>query len=86
MSSDTLLGPVVVDVPVTLRITIGFPDGLPIDAARAAVVLACQAADRLGYVSQERIRAFNAMNRLDHFTPGVIESVKCLVDDLAPGM
>lgn len=70
--SDT----VVVEVPVTLRIAVAFPDGSPADPAVAAKKLAEQAAKSLTHVSHPQLCAFNEVNRVHPFASGVLESVE----------
>lgn len=71
-SADT----VVVEVPVTLRIAVAFPEGTPSDPRQAARQLAAEAAKSLTHVSQPQLRAFNEVNRLHPHGTGVLQSVE----------
>lgn len=64
-----------IEVPVTLRIAVAFPDGEPADRRQAAEHLAQQAARRLTRVSDQRLKAFNAVNKIHDLGDGEICSV-----------
>ncbi|WP_155524617.1 hypothetical protein [Oleisolibacter albus] len=51
-----------VQVPVTLTLSLCFPDGLPADAGAVARQLAACAAERFTHVSRPEICAFNAVH------------------------
>jgi hypothetical protein len=66
---------VVVEVPMTMRISVQFPAGAP-RAAGAAAELAEWAAQRLAHVSHSQIDACNELNRLFPHHPGVVAEVE----------
>lgn len=77
MTALSALPTVVVEVPVTLRVAVAFPDGAPADACQAARDLADEAARRLTHVSEPQLRAFNEVNRLHPHGEGVVAGVEC---------
>ncbi|MCR6629861.1 MAG: hypothetical protein NVV74_07290 [Magnetospirillum sp.] len=77
MTASSANQTVVVEVPVTLRIAVAFPDGAPADARQAATELASEAARRLTHVSAPRLRAFNEVNRLHPHGEGVLAGMEC---------
>lgn len=66
---------VVVEIPVTLRVAVTFPEGAPPDPRRAAEQLARQATESFTHISASRIQAFNAVNRIHAFASGEVCSV-----------
>ena len=69
----------IVDVPVTLSISVSFPEGQPADAQGATVAIAALAAEHFAHVSHARIAAFNEVNRIHPHGSGVIETVTSTV-------
>lgn len=70
---------VVVELPMTLRVCIAFPDGAPRDAQAEATTLANWIAGKLGHVSHAQIDACNEVNRLFPHGAGVVTSVDAQV-------
>lgn len=83
MSESSVMDTVVVEVPVTLRIAVGFPEGVPADADHAARALAAEAAKSITHMSQPRLRAFNEVHRIHPVGEGVLESVESELPALA---
>lgn len=77
MNAPSAVPTVVVEVPVTLRIAVAFPDGAPADARQVARELAGEAARRLTHVSEPQLRAFNEVNRLHPHGEGVVAGIEC---------
>ena len=71
MSNDTT---VVVELPMTLRVSITFAEPAPADR-QAAAALADWVAGRLTHVSHAQIDACNEMNRLFPHGAGVVTAV-----------
>ncbi len=72
MSNDNT---VVVEVPMTLRVSVAFPDQAPTDPETAATALAGWMAGRLSHISHAQIDACNEMNRLFPHGEGVVTDV-----------
>ena len=66
---------VVVELPMTLRVSIAFPDGSPRNPQAEASALAGWAATKLSHVSHDQINACNELNRLFPHGAGVVTSV-----------
>jgi len=66
---------VVVELPMTLRVSVGFPDGEPRDPQAEATALAGWVAGKLSHVSHAQINACNELNRLFPHGSGVITDV-----------
>lgn len=73
---------VVLEVPVTMRVTIAFPQAPSGDARAEAQALAADAARSFAHVSAARLHAFNEVNRLQH--PALHGEV-VMVESVAPG-
>jgi len=69
MSTDTT---VVIELPMTLRVSVDFPDGAPRDPQAEAAALAGWAASKL---SHAQINACNELNRLFPHGMGVVTNV-----------
>jgi hypothetical protein len=70
---------VVVEVPMTLRVSVAFPDQAPNDPQAAATALAGWIADRLIHISHAQIDACNELNRLFPHGVGVVTDVDARV-------
>jgi len=71
---------VVVQVPLTMEISVSVPHGAPGEATRIARDLAYEAARSLGHVSHAAISAFNETNRVYHHGASVVTAVQTHVD------
>ena len=69
MPSETT---VVVEVPMTMRIAVSFPEGASCDPKTDAAALADWAAHKLSHVTHAQIDACNEINRLFPHGAGVI--------------
>ena len=76
---------VMIDVPMTLRVSVAFPDPAPSDPQAAASTLAGWMADRLVHVSHAQIDACNELNRLFPHGDGVVTDVAVQVGQSTPG-
>ncbi|CAH2599199.1 conserved protein of unknown function [Rhodovastum atsumiense] len=76
MTDDTT---VVVELPMTMRISVTFPDGLPGNPQADAAALADWAARKLSHVSHAQIDACNELNRLFPHGRGVVATVDAQV-------
>lgn len=84
MSAKSAPEIVVVEVPVTLRVEVIFPEGPPRDSLQSAHFLAVCAAKSLTHVSAAQIHAFNEVNRLHPFGTGEVLAVDSIVHAAAP--
>ena len=66
---------VVVELPMTLRVSIAFPDGAPRNPQAEASALASWAASKLSHVSHAQIDACNELNRLFPHGAGLVTGV-----------
>ena len=76
--------PVMVEVPMTLRVSVAFPTTTPSDPQAAAAALADWIAGRLIHISHAQIDACNEMNRLFPHGAGVVTDVNTEVRQTAP--
>jgi len=76
---------VVIEVPMTLRVSVAFPDPAPSDRQAAASTLAGWMADRLVHISHAQIDACNELNRLFPHGVGVVTDVTVRVGPTTPG-
>jgi hypothetical protein len=72
MANDTT---VVVELPMTLRVSVAFPDGAPRNPQADAAALADWAARKLSHISHDQINACNELNRLFPHGTGMVASV-----------
>ncbi|MGC4106985.1 MAG: hypothetical protein QM753_11645 [Thermomicrobiales bacterium] len=80
MSTDT----VVVELPITLSVTVAFPQGAPKDAQAQASTLATWVAQKLGHVSHDQINAVvGDSNRVFPHGTGVVAGVETRVETTA---
>jgi len=75
---------VVVEVPMTLRVSITFAGPAPADPQAAAAALASWAANQLTHVSHAQIDACNELNRLFPHGAGVVTAVNAQLRQAAP--
>ncbi len=66
---------VVVELPMTLRVSIAFPAGTPRNPLAEASALAGWAASKLSHISHAQIDACNEVNRLFPHGTGLVTSV-----------
>lgn len=66
---------VTVELPMTLRVCVDFPNGAPRDPQAEAAVLAGWVANKLSHVSHAQIDACNELNRLFPHGTGVVTDV-----------
>ena len=66
---------VVIELPMTLRVSVAFPDGTPRDPQAEATALAGWVAGKLSHVSHAQINACNELNRLFPHGTGVVTDV-----------
>ncbi|MGQ9369424.1 hypothetical protein [Azospirillum sp. ST 5-10] len=76
--------PVVVDVPVTLRIEVAFPGPVASDAPTLAQSIAHHAAEFFAHASHAEIRAFNTVRGLHDGGTGEVRRVTSILHDTAP--
>jgi hypothetical protein len=76
---------VVIEVPMTLRVSVAFSDPAPSDQQAAASTLAGWMADRLVHISHAQIDACNELNRLFPHGVGVVTGVDVRVGPTTPG-
>ena len=74
---------VVVELPMTLRVSVAFPDGTPRNPQAEASALAGWAASKLSHVSHAQINACNELNRLFPHATGVVTDVDARVSAAA---
>ncbi len=70
---------VVIELPMTLRVCVAFPDGAPRDPQAEATALAGWVAGKLSHVSHAQINACNELNRLFPHGAGVVTDVDARV-------
>jgi hypothetical protein len=71
---------IVVELPITLSVSVDFPQGLPKDADAQAAVLATWVAEKLGHVSHDRINAVTELNRVFPHGTGVVAAISTHVE------
>jgi hypothetical protein len=71
---------VVVDLPITLSVSVDFPKGLPKDAEAQAATLATWVAEKLGHVSHDQINAVVELNRMSPHGSGVVAGIATHVE------
>lgn len=79
MSQSPALQTVTVAIPVTLHVTVSFPNGAPTNAQAAAEAVAVCAAEHFAHVSHAQISAFNEVNRIHPQAAGAVEAVASAV-------
>jgi hypothetical protein len=77
MSKDSTI---VVELPITLSVSVDFPQGLPKDAEAQAATLATWVAGKLGHVSHDQINAVIELNRVFPHGSGVVAAVDTRVE------
>ena len=70
---------VVVELPMTLRVSVTFPDGEPRNKQAEAAALAGWVAGKVSHVSHAQIDACNELNRLFPHGAGVVTEVDAQV-------
>jgi hypothetical protein len=71
---------VVVELPITLSVSVDFPQGLPKDAEAQAATLATWVAEKLGHVSHDQINAVVELNRVFPHGTGVVAAIDTHVE------
>lgn len=66
MSVPSTVETIVLEIPISLRVTVAVPQALSGNARAEAASLAAEAARSFTHVSAARLNAFNEVNRLQH--------------------
>jgi len=77
---STAIKTVTIAVPVTLHVTVAFPNSTPLNPQAAAEAVAACAAEHFAHVSHAEISAFNEVNRVHPQAVGTVEAVSSSVE------